>query len=54
MLTDDDVRDILRLIDESELDELLIETADFRLHVLREGAAPPSAGSRVSGRRVSG
>ncbi len=49
MLTDDDVRDILRLIDESEFDELLIETADFRLHVLREGAAP-SAGSQVAGR----
>jgi acetyl-CoA carboxylase biotin carboxyl carrier protein len=48
MLTDEDVRDILRLIDESEVDELLVETSGFRLHVLREGAAP-SAGSRVSG-----
>ncbi len=35
MLSDDDVREVLRLIDESELDELLIETADFKLHVLR-------------------
>jgi acetyl-CoA carboxylase biotin carboxyl carrier protein len=34
-LTDDDVREILRLIDESKLDELRIETADFKLHVLR-------------------
>ena len=35
MLSDDDVREVLRLIDESELDELLIETAGFKLHVLR-------------------
>lgn len=39
-LSDDDVREILRLIDESDLDELLIETDGFRLHVLRGGAAP--------------
>jgi acetyl-CoA carboxylase biotin carboxyl carrier protein len=50
-LTDDDVREILRLIDESELDELRIETAEFKLHVVRgeaaaperEAAAPPGA-----------
>jgi biotin carboxyl carrier protein len=41
-LTDDDVREILRLIDESELGELRIETAEFKLHVVRgAGAAPP-------------
>jgi acetyl-CoA carboxylase biotin carboxyl carrier protein len=40
-LTDDDVREILRLIDESELDELRIETAEFKLHVVRGGAAAP-------------
>ncbi|MEA2456165.1 MAG: acetyl-CoA carboxylase biotin carboxyl carrier protein [Thermoleophilaceae bacterium] len=40
-LTDEDVREILRLIDESELDELRIETADFKLHVVRGGAAAP-------------
>jgi acetyl-CoA carboxylase biotin carboxyl carrier protein len=42
-LTDDDVREILRLIDESELDELRIETAEFKLHVVRgeAAAAPP-------------
>jgi acetyl-CoA carboxylase biotin carboxyl carrier protein len=34
-LSDDDVREILRIIDESELDELLVETDGFRLHVLR-------------------
>ena len=32
-LTDEDVREILRLIDESDLEELHIETADFVLHV---------------------
>ena len=37
-LSDDDVREVLRLIDESDLDELLIETDGFSLHVLR-GAA---------------
>jgi acetyl-CoA carboxylase biotin carboxyl carrier protein len=44
-LTDDDVREILRIIDESELDELRIETPDFRLHVRRAGApmAEPAA-----------
>ena len=45
-LSDDDVREVLRLIDESDLDELLIETDGFKLHVLR-GAA----GSEVGGGR---
>ena len=49
-LTDDDVREILRIIDESELDELRIETPDFRLHVRRAGApmAEPAPGSALS------
>jgi acetyl-CoA carboxylase biotin carboxyl carrier protein len=38
-LTDDDVREILRLIDESQLDELRIETPELRLHVRRGSAA---------------
>jgi acetyl-CoA carboxylase biotin carboxyl carrier protein len=37
-LTDDDVREILRIIDESALDELSIETPGFSLHV-RKGVA---------------
>ena len=41
-LTDDDVREILRLIDESDLDELRIETADFKLHVVRGQQAAPA------------
>jgi acetyl-CoA carboxylase biotin carboxyl carrier protein len=40
-LTDDDVREILRIIDESDLDELRIETPEFRLHVRRGGAPEP-------------
>jgi acetyl-CoA carboxylase biotin carboxyl carrier protein len=48
-LSDDDVREILRLIDESELEELRVETDGFSLHVHRgapaeaEAAAPPAA-----------
>jgi acetyl-CoA carboxylase biotin carboxyl carrier protein len=43
-LTDDDVREILRLIDETELEELRIETAEFKLHVVRgDGATPEPA-----------
>ncbi len=41
-LDDDDVREILRLIDESELDELRIDTPELRLHV-RRGTQPPDA-----------
>jgi acetyl-CoA carboxylase biotin carboxyl carrier protein len=39
-LTDDDVREILRIIDDTQLAELRIETKGFSLHV-RKGAAPP-------------
>jgi acetyl-CoA carboxylase biotin carboxyl carrier protein len=42
-LTDEDVREILRLIDESKLHELRIETAEFNLHVVRGAAAPEAA-----------
>jgi biotin carboxyl carrier protein len=49
-LTDEDVREILRLIDESNLDELRIETNGLKLHVLRGGepAAPAEAPSAPS------
>jgi acetyl-CoA carboxylase biotin carboxyl carrier protein len=46
-LTDDDVREILRIIDESELDELSIETEGFSLHVLRASAGA-AASSRAA------
>ncbi len=42
-LTDDDVREILRIIDESELDELRLETGGLSLYVRRGGGAPSSA-----------
>ena len=38
-LSDDDVREILRLIDESDVEELRIETEAFSLHVLRGDGA---------------
>ena len=41
-LDDDDVREILRLIDESELDELRIDTPELQLHV-RRGSKPQDA-----------
>ena len=41
-LDDDDVREILRLIDETELDELRIDTPELQLHV-RRGKQPVPA-----------
>jgi acetyl-CoA carboxylase biotin carboxyl carrier protein len=48
-LTDDDIREILRIIDESDLDELSIETEGFSLHV-RKGAAAVEDARSGSGR----
>jgi len=42
-LSDDDVREILRIIDESELDEIRVETEGLSLHVVRGGAVPAAA-----------
>ena len=42
-LSDDDVREILRLIDESALDELRIDTPELQLHVRRGGKPPEDA-----------
>ena len=41
-LTDDDVREILRLIDESDVAELRVETEAFSLYVRRSGDTRPS------------
>jgi|SRR4249919_488063 len=43
-LSEDDVREILRLIDESDVEELRIETDDLSLHVVRgeSTGAPPA------------
>jgi acetyl-CoA carboxylase biotin carboxyl carrier protein len=43
-LDDDDVREILRLIDESELDELRVESEGFSLHVVRGDATVAGPG----------
>ena len=43
-LDDDDGREILRLIDESELDELRIDTPELQLHVRRD--KDPAPGDR--------
>jgi acetyl-CoA carboxylase biotin carboxyl carrier protein len=44
-LSEDDVREILRLIDESDVEELRIETEELSLHVVRgeTAEAPPPA-----------
>jgi acetyl-CoA carboxylase biotin carboxyl carrier protein len=47
-LTDEDVREILRIIDESELDELRIDMPGFQLHVRRGGAPLPAAEAPAS------
>ena len=39
-LTDDDVREILRIVAETPLAELSVETAGFGLYVRRAGAGP--------------
>ena len=52
-LNDDDVREILRIIDESDLDELRIETDGLSLHVLRGGATPAFEPEPVPGRRAA-
>ncbi|HEY4825924.1 MAG TPA: acetyl-CoA carboxylase biotin carboxyl carrier protein [Solirubrobacteraceae bacterium] len=49
-LSDEDVREILRIIDESDLSELRIDTDGFSLHVVKGDreptAAPPSRPAR--------
>ena len=55
-LSDDDIREILRIIDESSLDELRIETEGFSLHVLRGGRAAsdsPAAFAVPAGRETA-
>jgi acetyl-CoA carboxylase biotin carboxyl carrier protein len=46
-LNDDDVREILRIIDESDLDELRVETGELSLHVVLGGAVPAAAAAEV-------
>jgi acetyl-CoA carboxylase biotin carboxyl carrier protein len=51
-LSDEDVREILRIIDESDLSELRIETDGFSLHVVKgdRGTVGPTAPSPASAR----
>jgi acetyl-CoA carboxylase biotin carboxyl carrier protein len=50
-LSDEDVREILRIIDESDLDELSIKTDGFSLHVVKGAggntASPPPVRTRA-------
>jgi len=48
-LSDDDVREILRLIDDAELSELRIETEGLSLHVVREGSEPAQSEPEAPG-----
>ena len=50
-LSDQDVREILRIIDESDLSELQIETEDFSLYV-RKGGGDAEASGRPRARSV--
>ena len=49
-LTDEDIREILRIIDESDLDELLLETEGFSLHVRKGTGAVDAGPPRARGR----
>jgi acetyl-CoA carboxylase biotin carboxyl carrier protein len=51
-LSPDDVRDVLKALDSSSLDELHLELADLTLTVRREGAAGWTAEQRVLRRPV--
>src|SRR3954447_26235617 len=52
-LSDEDVREILRIIDESQLEELQIELAGFKLHVRRAGAPAPAAPVAAGGDAIT-
>jgi acetyl-CoA carboxylase biotin carboxyl carrier protein len=42
-LTDDDVREILRIVDSSPLREIRVQTDGFSLHVVKQGGEPAPA-----------
>jgi acetyl-CoA carboxylase biotin carboxyl carrier protein len=50
-LSDEDVREILRLIDESDLDELHIETENFVLHVSKGAGGDGASRAPLVGAR---
>jgi acetyl-CoA carboxylase biotin carboxyl carrier protein len=47
-LSHDDVKEILRIIDESDVDELRVETEGFSLHVVRRGDGGAQASAPAS------
>lgn len=51
-LSDDDVREILRLIDETDVEELRVETDGLSLYV-RRGSAPPDDAEPADAGRVA-
>ncbi len=52
-LSDEDIREILRLVDESQLDELRIETGELSLYVRRAGAGDPPPASVAAPERAA-
>jgi acetyl-CoA carboxylase biotin carboxyl carrier protein len=52
-LTDDDIREILRIIDESDLDELSIDTEGFSLHVRKGRVEERARPERTAARSLS-
>jgi biotin carboxyl carrier protein len=42
-LSDDNVREILRIIDQSPLREIRVETDGFSLHVIKDGSGPEAS-----------
>ena len=44
-LTHSDIADIIRLVDRSTLDEIVVEIGDLKVEVRRKGAMPPTAGA---------
>jgi acetyl-CoA carboxylase biotin carboxyl carrier protein len=52
-LSDDDIREILRLIDESDAEELRVETESFSLHLVRGNTARSPAGAPAASRAAA-
>ncbi len=49
-LSHEDVREILRIIDESDLEELRVETEGFTLHVRKQGGGAPAGDTAADDR----
>jgi acetyl-CoA carboxylase biotin carboxyl carrier protein len=51
-LSDDDVREILRIIDSSPLNEIRVQTNGFSLHVVKDGTPPEPEPSEAPAART--